>query len=1107
MRIKFDSSHNVIQPTLVLATRSGHKLGVIPAINISATDNFNSNFDLEFQVDKYNNGVQCELWDDLTNFRLIWCKEWDVWFEIYVTTTDDNDTRKNVTCVSVGEAELSQIKLYNIEVNTEDDIARDDYSPTVLYNEESHSASLLHRILDKAPHYNIKHVDNSIAKIQRTFSFDDTSIYDALQEIATEIDCIFVIDSGTNDSGSSDESRIISRSISAYDLESYCTACGHRDNFKSVCPECGSDAVSYGYGDDTTILVTTENLADEISISTDTDSVKNCFRLTGGDDLMTATIISCNPNGSQYIWYLSDEMKKDMSDELIAKLTSYDTQYTYYRDEHNISPDAEILSKYNNLVTKYHAYNADLKTLKSPIVGYADLMNAYYDTIDFYLFLHDNLMPSPEIEDTNATKQAALLTSLALSPVAVQNIETCSAATASSSVLSVAKTLIDPRFQVKVKSSSYTSSDDEHTWTGIFTVTNYSDDTDTAESATVTVTVNDDYETFTKQKINKVLKKADDDNDSANDITSLFALSLDSFKEELKKYCLTSLNTFYDAGRSCTDILIEQGVADKQTWANKDPNLYSELYLDYYNKLLALQDEILVREQEINVVIGSYDTDGVLETDGIQTILTAERDSIQDALNMESYLGNDLWLELSAYKREDTYSNENYISDGLNNAELFERALEFIEMARKEIYKSATLQHSLSATLKNLLAIKEFSPIVDYFEVGNWIRVKIDGELWRLRLLSYSIDFDELENISVEFSDVERYADSVSDSQSIMNQAATMATSYDAVSRQASQGEKSNHQLTDWVANGLSLTKMKIIDDADNQNITWDSHGLLCREYQPITDDYSEKQLKIINRGLYLTDDDWLTSKAGIGDFNYYNPETGKMEEAYGVIADTLIGNLILSERVGVYNTSNSITLGENGFVITSDATSDGANTMAMTVQKKMLDENNEEVVTPLMYLDSDGNLVMTGSMLVQASSDSTVKTVNDLCDISRFDGKISETVHSESQTIYNSIDERYRDIIADATTQLENYKNDIGQYFQFNDDGLTLGSLTSNFKTVIDNQGLYFKEGDTTVAYVNNNQLHIPNAVIEKALALGKFFFSPHTNGDGGVSLTWQGD
>lgn len=1058
------------------------------------SDNFNDSFQLEFQVNKIIDGIEYYLWDKLVDFKLVWCREWDVWFEMYVTVQDDNETVKNIECVSLGEAELSQVNLYNIEINTEDDIARDDYVPTVLYNEKNAEGSLLNRVMNKAPHYSIKHVDASIANIQRTFSFDGKSLYDAFQEIAEEIDCIFVIDSGTADDGS------IARSISVYDLESYCLKCGHRDNFADKCPECESTDILTGYGEDTTIFVSTENLADSITFTTDTDSVKNCFRLEAGDDLMTATIMSCNPNGSQYIWYISDEIKSDMSDELVQKLEEYDSTYNYYYYDHNTKLSGDVVDDYNTLVSKYHSYNSDLKTLPESIVGYPALMNAYYDTIDLYLFLHDNFMPSPELSGTTASQEAGKLTVATISPVAVQNIDTCSSSTASSAVLSIAKTIVDQRYQVKVNNSTY----EAYTWTGNFVITNYSNDEDTAVSDTITVAINGDYETFTRQKIDKILKNAADDND-AYDITSIFKLGYDLFVTEIKKYCLTSLNTFADACQSCLDILIEQGVADRETWADQNPDLYTELYLDYYNKLHALQEEIKLRENEISIVVGAYGSDGDIISDGIQTLIEKEKNEIQNALNMERFIGTDLWLEFISYRREDTYSNDNYISDGLDNGELFNRALEFIETAKKEIYKSATLQHSLSASLKNLLVMKEFKPIVNMFSVGNWIRVKTDDEVYRLRLISYSIEFDDLDGISVEFSDVKKYADGVTDSEDIINQAASMASSYDAVTRQASQGSKGNKQLENWVTNGLALTKMKIIDNADNQNVSWDSHGILCREYLPITDDYSDKQLKIINRGLYLTDDNWLTSKAGIGDFTFYNPETGKMEEAYGVIADTLVGNLILSEKVGIYNTQNSIVLGENGLIITTDATSDAANNMAFIVQQKALSEDGNEYLNPVLYLDGDGNLVLTGSLKVQSGVDDSIETLNDLCSVDRFSDRMSEMIHAESQVIYDTVEAQYREIIDDATQQLENYKSDLGQYLQFGDNGLTLGATSSTFKTIIDNKGMYFKEDSTTVAYVNNNQLYIPNAVIEKCLILGKFSFNPHSNGDGGVSLTWQ--
>lgn len=44
----------------------------------------------------------------------------------------------------------------------------------------------------------------------------------------------------------------------------------------------------------------------------------------------------------------------------------------------------------------------------------------------------------------------------------------------------------------------------------------------------------------------------------------------------------------------------------------------------------------------------------------------------------------------------DKFSNDNYISDGLNNTDLMKNAIEFITVATKELFKSATLQHSIT---------------------------------------------------------------------------------------------------------------------------------------------------------------------------------------------------------------------------------------------------------------------------------------------------------------------------------------------------------------------------------------------------------------------------
>lgn len=1180
IKINFDSAHNPEKPTLVLATRNGTKLGQIAAEDIIFNDALNSASEISFKVHKYVNGEKYELWDNIVNFKLLWIKEYDTWFQITLDISESNETTKSVIGTRLGEAELSQINLYDIQINTEDDIARDDYKITVLYNEEDPKSSLLNRILEKAPHYTIKHVDATIKNIQRTFEFDNASIYDAFQEIGEEIGCLFILESGSDTDGN------IQRTISVYDLQSYCYECGHRGEFTLKCPECGSENISEGYGEDTTIFVTADELGQDIQLSTDTDSVKNCFKLVAGDDLMTSTIRNSNPNGSDYIWYISDDIKKDMSGELVDKLNQYDEEYEYY--ERDFVPEIELdhINGFNDLVDKYKIYNEELRKIVLPIKGYSELMNSVYKTIDFSLYLRSVLMPSIDIDDTSATEQCAKLTSAALSPISVEDVSKISLATANSAVLLMAKVIVDSRYQTKVNESNF----ENQIWTGNFEVTNYSDENDTSISETITITIDDNYESFVKQKIDKALSKEPSYDPS---IIALFDMDETDFKNELKKYCLNRLTSFHDSCQACIDILIEQGIADKETWSGSDPNLYDDLYLPYYNKLRWISEEMTLREEELSVIVT------------LNNLFVSIQQNIQDKLNLENYLGTKLWFELSAYRREDEYNNSNYISDGLSDTELFDKAQEFIAVAEKEIYKSAELQHSISCGLNNLLTVEKFEPLIQGFRVGNWIRILIDDRIYKLRLISYEIDYGDLISLSVDFSDVMKTADGLSDEQSVISSAKSISTSYSSTKRQASQGLKSKEQLNDWAEKGLSLTTMKIVNNADNQNISWDSHGILGREYLPVTDTYDDRQIKIINRGVYLTDDNWLTSKAGIGSFTFWNPQTQKMESAYGVIADKLVGNLILSENVGVYNEKNNITINQDGLTIISNYSDDG-NANLLTIKKHVLskyqqaseyvslliqngviptdkefefesqdlnvinneinyiealtvdgkplfvsitDENgqvNEKEFNPelsenpnlaylnyiyslllsqkediengtsvddenmyedLMYIDDEGNLVLNGTIKINTSYQGS-SSLDDLLEFDRYaenlNDYIQSTVDTSVSSAANSIEQEYQTQIDAIEENLSNYQTEIGQYLQFNENGLSIGAVSSDFSTLINNNGMYFKQADTTVAYINNNQLYIPNAVIQSTLTLGKFFFSPRS--DGGVSLVWQG-
>ena len=979
IRIMFDAANNPEAPTVVLAQRNGDKLGQIDARSISISDSFNDASEMSFKVYKELNGKECTLWDEITNFKLIYCVEWNEWFEITVELDETAETVKTVFATGLGWAELGQINLYNIEINTEDDIARDDYKePTILFDATNPEISLLNRITEKAPHYKITHVDGSIAKIQRTFSFDNTSIIDAFQDIADEIKCIFILKAETD--GHTGE---LNRSIEVYDLQNHCDDCGNRwDSVEQddICPKCGSENIEPGYGDDTTIFITSDELADNIGFETDTDAVKNCFKLEGGDDLMTATIRNCNPNGTDYLWYFSDDMKHDMPKELVDKIDSYDKLYEYYQKEHVVMQSAtSALNLYNQLVDKYRVFNEHLEKINVPIVGYTALMNAYYNTIDFNLYLTSSMMPSVETMETNANKELAKLNTANLSPVAVQNVDVISNATADNAILSMARLVVDTRFKIKINSSSLIKGSSTCTWTGSFTVTNYYDEEDTATGGNVVISINENYVEFVKQKVEKQLSR---DKIEDVDIIGLFEMEYSSFVNELRKYSLNRLKSFQGACQAVLDILIEQGIADKETWSSGDPNLYDDLYYPYLRKLNAINSEISLREQEISVIVGTKDADGDIVKYGLQNYLDEYRNEIHDALDFEKYIGEDLWLDFCAYRREDKYSNDNFISDALDNKELFDRAQEFIEIATQEIHKSAEQQHSISSSLKNLLLIDKFTPIIDSFSVGNWLRIMVDDTIYKLRLIGYSIDYDDIEDIDVEFSDVIKSKDSVSDIQSVLDQASSMATSYDSVKRQAADGKNTSNMVSGWVTDGLDLTNMTIVGNAENQNIEWGERGLLAREYLPITDTYDDRQLKLINRGLYVTSDGWETARAGIGNFMFWNPKTKKNEEAYGVIADTIVGNIILSEEVGIYNKNNSITMDGNGFTLTTNADGTQSNNI-FTIQKEVKDSHGNPSLNKLLYVDKDGNLTINGGVNI-VNSYSEVHTINDLGDPDR---------------------------------------------------------------------------------------------------------------------------
>lgn len=901
-KLQFDVNNQVEQPTIVLCENNYKKIGNLNSVtDIVYKDNMNAANSLSFTVHKHrDNNELCSLWDKITDFRIVWIPEFNEYFQISVSINETDEIIKNVTATALCEAELSQINIYNLDINSDNDIKFNNYERTSFYNPDNTSLSLLHRILSKVPHYKIKHVDSTLKNEKRTISADGTSVYDLLTgDVTTEFDCLFEFDS-------------TDRGVSVYDLLNYCPKCNKRfeDN---ICPDCGnSSQLIKGYGQDTTIFINRDNLAQEITLDSNENEVKNCFKIIAGNDVMSSAVKDVSPNGSEYIMYFSEADYKNMYGGLAKKLQNYD------------------------------------RTLKDNEKQYTQILTDLYNAYDNKAYLISTMMPDITHEVGTAAQQIAKLTSSTLSPVAVKDVESTSVYTVTNAVLGIAKCLINTTdFKLTIEDGSTFNN---QIWRGRFTVASYIKDDDnnpkdTATSEYISITVNDDLQTYIEQKIKRSIQKEGSDN-----LSDLFKIEKDEdFKSTLKLYCLKRLESFLSAYDGCLQVLNEANCG-----MSSSP-FYDKLYLPYYNRRNYVEDEYNERAKQIEAVTVNISN------------LEWEKQSIQKILNLRTSLGEEDYLAYLTYLREDKYENSNYISDGLTNEEIIEQAKQLREKALKELKKSAEMKYTISSTLNNLLALKEFEPIINYFETGNYIRMEVDNIIYKMRLLSYEVNFseDNIQTINVEFSDVINAKNNALGLKEILDQAKSISSSYPAVVNQMNKNTANAAIAPSWVENGLNLTNLKIVSTADNQNMTVDEHGLWMRMYDDITASYDPCWAKLQNNGLYLTKDNGKTIEVGVGEFVYVDPVTKEEVREYGIIAKKIIGKQILGEdSFGIYNANNTMEFSDNGLFITTNG-DDGKNSNAFTIQKQYTKATGS-VYEKQFYIDENGNVTLGGGAKIK---------------------------------------------------------------------------------------------------------------------------------------------
>lgn len=441
---------------------------------------------------------------------------------------------------------------------------------------------------------------------------------------------------------------------------------------------------------------------------------------------------------------------------------------------------------------------------------------------------------------------------------------------------------------------------------------------------------NEKYQSL-KPQYEEIMKRLGDQIGVIQDLETRLPDSLDS--KDWTKYGLEFLDSKVKSFKNIDEVYCAQGM-------NKPDSFNYNLYQQNLEDLNNVTAEYNKRKSEVDSATEVYN------------FIIAERNAVQSQLDMDKWFTKDEWKTLDSYVVEETYSNDNYITtDNTTDTERFDIERQLFDVAWKDLSKKCRPQYQYSSTLSNVLTIPQFKGFLKYFQLGNFIRMATDYDtVIKLRLISFTVDYNDTSKIDVTFSDAIRVHDIYEDASSIQSQANSAAMSFQFNKDQYDKSVNQSNFVEEMRKYGLDVANIPV----KNQHQSWDETGMWFRQWNEQKNDFDPEQIKIINNQIVFSDDGFKSAKMAIGKI----PIDKNGNTVYAVNAEAILGKLFLGEYLTLQNNSGTYKFDDDGFI------AKGGNN-SVRIQPNQSGElfsiykgNNKQ-----FYVDSDGNVHFTGDL------------------------------------------------------------------------------------------------------------------------------------------------
>lgn len=237
--------------------------------------------------------------------------------------------------------------------------------------------------------------------------------------------------------------------------------------------------------------------------------------------------------------------------------------------------------------------------------------------------------------------------------------------------------------------------------------------------------------------------------------------------------------------------------------------------------------------------------------------------------------------------------------------------------------------------------------------------------------------------------------------------------------------------------------------------------------------------------------------------------------------ADKITAGTLAVERLLIYGTNKSIVYAINnmGELVSQNVdTIDGAvlTQRSVTADKLVAGAITSNEIAANTILANNiaantitgdkiaANTVDTINIKAEAIDTSTLAAYSVTSDKLASKSVTSDKIDGKSIFLSNLSDEVFNEIRKNTREQIGMYQQEVEQYMNFDPNtGLTLGSTESDFAVNISNSEIDFKQGNATVAYINNDKFSINNGEVLNEFRIGNYVFRPRANGN--MSLIYE--